>query len=304
VTRGVFDAKSPERNRDLLDDGTLYVARFNHDGSGVWLPLIHDERGPLSTRNGFRNQADVVIKARAAADLLGATPMDRPEDVEPNPITGRIYAACTKTTDRKPVMTPDVFTGRTVDLGVNAANPRPDNRHGHIVEISETRDDPTAQTFSWNLFLLAGDPANGRYLTQPNELVPGDLTGSDTYFAGYPERSHLSPVFCPDNLGIDASGRLWIVTDHDESGRPNNGCFVVPTMGVDRGRLRQVASGPIGCELAGCEFTPDGRTLFLSVQHPGEGGSLAAPRSDWPDGGGLPPRASIVAVEREDGAPL
>ncbi len=304
VTRGVFDVTNPERNRDLLDDGTLYVARFNHDGSGVWLPLVHDERGPLNARTGFRNQGDVVIKARAAADLLGATPMDRPEDIEPNPITGRVYIACTKSADRKPIMSPDSMGGRTTDLGVNAANPRPDNRFGHIIELVETRNDPTAMTFSWNVFLLAGDPAVGRYLTQPEELVPGSLTGVDTFYAGYPQRADVSPVFCPDNLGVDPQGRLWVVTDHDERGRPNNGCFVVPTMGAERGRLQQLASGPVGCEICGCEFTPDGRTLFLSIQHPGEGGTLAAPVSDWPDGGGRPPRAAIVAIEREDGTPV
>ena len=114
----------------------------------------------------------------------------------------------------------------------------------------------------------------------------------------------MSPIHCPDNLGIDPQGRLWIVSDTDDHGRPNNGCFVVPTSGPQRGLLQQLASGPTGCEVCGCEFTPDGRTLFLSIQHPGEGGTLDKPRSHWPDGNGMPARAALLAIEREDGAPV
>jgi uncharacterized protein len=111
-------------------------------------------------------------------------------------------------------------------------------------------------------------------------------------------------VHCPDNLGIDPQGRLWIVTDSDNHGHPNNGCFVVPVTGPERGRLQQLASGPTGCEVCGCEFTPDGRTLFLTIQHPGEGGSIDEPHSHWPDGNGLPARAALLAIEREDGGTI
>ena len=100
VTRDRFDAKNPAANRDILDHGTLYCARFDADGKGEWLPLVHDENGPLNSRAGFASQGDIVIKVRAAADLLGATPMDRPEDVEPSHVTGRIYIPCTKSEDR------------------------------------------------------------------------------------------------------------------------------------------------------------------------------------------------------------
>jgi secreted PhoX family phosphatase len=307
VTRDKFDAKNPAANRDLLDHGNLYCARFDADGTGEWLPLVQDENGPLNSGAGFATQGDVVIKVRAAADLLGATPMDRPEDVEPSPITGRIYIPCTKTSERG--MPGDTaYSGRHVDTGVNAANPRPDNKFGHIIEIAEDGDDARATKFTWSVFLLAGDPAQGRYIADARELARGfaesSLTGTDTYFAGYANPAELSPVYCPDNLGIDPQGRLWIVTDSDNKGNPNNGCYVVPTSGPNRGLLKQLASGPNNCEVCGCEFTPDGRTLFLAIQHPGEGGTFATPRSHWPDGNGLPARAALVAVEREDGGPV
>jgi secreted PhoX family phosphatase len=302
VTRDRFDPRNRDANRDLLDHGTLYCARFDADGTGEWLPLVHDENGPLNSRAGFANQGDVVIKVRAAADLLGATPMDRPEDVEPNPLTGRIYIACTKTAERKPEGSGQ-WSGRKVDISPNPANPRPDNRFGHIIELTERGDDVRATRFEWNVFLLAGDPANGRYIVDATALK-GSLSGTDTYFAGYPDAAALSPVQCPDNLGIDPQGRLWIVTDSDNRGHPNNGCYVVPTDGPQRGLLQQLASGPNGCEVCGCEFTPDGRTLFLTIQHPGEGGTLQKPRSQWPDGQGLPPRAALLAVEREDGGSI
>lgn len=304
VTRDKFDPKNLAANRDLLDHGTLYCARFNADGTGQWLPMVYNEKGILNSRAGFANQGDVVIKARAAADLLGATPMDRPEDVEPSPITGRIYIPCTKTEDRGAEGARTGWQGRELDPGTNASNPRVSNKSGHILEITEHNDDATALGFHWEVFLLAGNPAIGRYVVDSRELSKGNLAGIDTYFAGFRDKSQLSEVHCPDNLGIDPQGRLWIVTDSDGHGIPNNGCYVVPVTGADRGKLQQLASGPTGCEMSGCEFTPDGRTLFLSIQHPGEGGTLEKPISQWPDGNKLPPRAAVVAVEREDGLPV
>ncbi len=304
VTRDRFDPANPAANRDLLDHGTLYAARFDADGGGEWLPLVHDENGPLNSRAGFASQGDVVIKARAAADLLGATPMDRPEDVEPSPRTGFVYVACTKAENRADQKEAQSWSGRETSVAPNPANPRPDNRSGHIIEMAEAGEDATATRFTWNVFLLAGDPAAGRYLVDARELANAQLAAQDTYFGGYAGRESQPPIHCPDNLGIDPAGRLWIVTDTDGHEWPNNGCFVTDTSGPERGRLRQLASGPLGCEVCGCEFTPDGHTLFLSIQHPGEGGTIEAPRSHWPDGGDLPARASLVAIEREDGGPV
>lgn len=304
VTRDRFKPNDRAANRDLLDHGTLYVARFDAAGRGEWLPLVHDENGPLNSRAGFRSQAEVVIKCRAAADVLGATPMDRPEDVEPNPITGRVYMALTKNGDRA-VRRAD-FMGREINLGPDFANPRPQNDFGHVVELIEDGNDAGSKRFSWNVFLLAGDPRNAqaKFLTQAEDVLPGQLAREDVFYGGYADRSQVSPIACPDNLGFDPTGRLWIVTDADEELIGNNGCFVVPTSGPDRGLLKQVMSAPVGAEVCGCEFTPDGSTLFLSIQHPGEGGTVDKPVSHWPDGQGLPARSAVIAVSREDGSPL
>ena len=306
ITRDRFDPKDRAANRDLLDHGTLYVARFDADGSGQWLPLVHDPDGPLNAAAGFRDQAEVVIKCRAAADRLGATPMDRPEDVEPSPVSGRVYIACTKNADRERDRRRDFFTAREIDLGTDAANPRPHNDFGHVIEFVEDGDDAAAPRFRWNIFLLAGDPRDpqARFLARAEDLLPGRLERGDVYCAGFPDRDQVSPLACPDNLGFDPQGRLWIVSDAEAGLLANNGCFVVPTAGPERGLLRQIASAPVGAEVCGCEFTPDGRTLFLSIQHPGEGGTIDQPTSRWPDGGDSVPRSSVVAVTREDGSPL
>jgi secreted PhoX family phosphatase len=258
-------------NDKLLDDGTLYVARFHADSSGEWLPLRHSADGPLSAAAGFRNQAEVLIQTRAAADLLGATPMDRPEDIEVHPTNGHIFIACTRNEARTSLPAPITYAGRTVDPGTNAPNPRADNRFGHIVEIAEALDDHTATRFRWDVILM-GDSADGR-----------------------------TALGSPDNLAFDDAGRLWIVTDGAQPDGSNDGCFVCSTEGANRGVLRRLMSGPIGAEVGGCVFAPGCDTLFLSIQHPGEGGTIAQPTSSWPDGGDQLPRSSVIAIRREDG---
>lgn len=296
VSARKFDANNTSANRDLLDSGTLYVARFDANGSGEWLPLVYDRKGPLNEAAGFRDQADVLIKARAAASILGATPMDRPEDVDVNPVTGRIYVACTNNDRRVDESKVAHYRGREVDLGPNAANPRALNRYGHIIEIREARDDHTSTSFSWEVFLLAGDPTGGRLIASVT-----DVRTDSAYYAGYTNADEVSPIGSPDNLGFDLDGNLWIVTDGDQPDESNNGCWVCPTTGPQRGRLQRFMSGPVGAEICGCEFTPDGETLFLSVQHPGSGGSVTDPISRWPDGPGTQPRASVIAVRKEGG---
>jgi secreted PhoX family phosphatase len=273
VTRDKVHPTDRSANHDLLDHGTLYVARFDADGSGIWLPLVQGG-GPLTEANGFASQADVVIKVRAAADLLGATPMDRPEDIAPDAGTGRVFVSLTNNGDRRPSSTVGMYSGREIDLGPNAANPRGPNPWGHVIEIREAGADTGATRFSWSIFLSGGSKG------------PGDSLGS------------------PDNLDLSPGGDLWIVTDGDQPGGGNDGCYVVPIEGPDAGRARQVMSAPVGAEVCGCAFVPDGRSLLLTIQHPGEGGTLQKPLSAWPDGPGHVPRPSLIALRKRDGLPM
>jgi uncharacterized protein len=299
VSDGRFDPKNPAANRDLLDRGTLYAARLDASGRGQWLPLVFDPQGPLNAAAGFRDQGEVLIKARAAANLLGATPMDRTEDVEANPVSGRIYVACTRNEQRTAAAGRITYAGREVESGPDRGNPRGPNPFGHIVEIREAGDDHTAREFSWEVFLLGGDPSGGRLVTDLTQVKQ-----DSAYYAGYAKADELSPVGSPDNIGFDRDGNLWIVTDGTQPRGANDGCWVCPTEGPQRGRLQQFMSGPVGAEICGCQFTPDCETLFLSIQHPGEGGSVTEPRSHWPDGPGTQPRASVIAITREGGGTI
>jgi secreted PhoX family phosphatase len=269
VSSGHFDPSDRAANLDLLDDGTLYVARFNDDGSGVWLPLVYGQ-GPLTSANRFSSQADVLLNTRRAADLLGATKMDRPEDFEPNPANGKIYLVMT-------------FNERRTDAEVDAANPRAENLHGHIIEIAEASDDAAATTFTWEMFLVCGNPS----------------TDGTVYCAGF-DPSMISPISAPDNIAFDQSGNLWIATDgqiRSASFRMNDAVFVVPTEGPERGYLRQFLSGVSGGEVASLAFASNDETLFVCIQHPGEGGKFDDATSRFPDGT-LPPRPAVVAVTR------
>ncbi len=266
VTANAWNPDDRAANVDLLDEGTLYVARFNDDGTGEWIPLTYGE-GPLTEENGFTSQGDVVTLTRQAADLLGATKMDRPEDFEGNPVTGKVYLVCTNNSNR--------------DLAdVDAANPRPANFAGHIIEIVEDGGDHAATSFTWEIFILAGDV--------------GD---SGVWYGGSLD---VSPFAAPDNITFDRLGNIWISTDGLPANLPgNDGLFVAATEGEFRGQSRQFFSTVTGAECSGPVFNPDNTALFASVQHPGEGGTVEEPVSLWPDGE-IAPRPTVVLITNVD----
>ena len=252
-----------------------FYDRFDDDGSGEWLPLIHGENG-LDKTNGFESQADILISTRAASDVLRATNMDRPEDFETNPVYGKVYLVCTNNTNRAVEDKP----------GTDAANPRPKNSTGHIIEITEDGDDHASVKFNWDIFVLAGDS-----------------TDESTYFAGFP-KERVSPIASTDNVTFDTAGNL-ISTDelpNTLEGR-NDGLFDVPVDGSDRGYLRQFFSAVTGSEVSGLAFNPDSTSLWASIQHPGEGGSFETPVTLWPDGKGVA-RPTVVLITKDDGGTI
>ena len=250
-----------DAGRSPLDQGTLYVAKFNDDGSGTWLPLVQGN-GPLTAENGFADQGDVLIKARMAADALGATPMDRAEWTTVHPTTGEVFVTLTNNTRR---------------TEGDAANPRSPNRWGHIIRWTES--DPAAATFAWDIFLLAG---------------PGDGVDGSTV-------SSADQLGSPDGLWIDYNGRMWIQTDGGQPDGSNNQMLMADPATAE---LKRFLVGPVDCEVTGVTMTPNGRTMFINIQHPGDSGGADNPTetSTWPDGVNAGrPRPATVVIERIDG---
>jgi secreted PhoX family phosphatase len=285
VSSGRVRQGDKAHNMRLLSEGTLSVARFNDDGTVTWLPLVFGE-GPLTPANGFNSQADVVIDARLAADLLGATPMDRPEDVQPHPTSGKVVVILTNNAQRRPDR-------------LDKANPRPENHFGHIIEMTAPDGDHAAGTYRWDILIKCGDP---RIAEVGAQWHPG--TSADGWFA------------CPDNCAFDAQGRLWISTDQGTSWvrtQHADGLYAVETDGELRGLSKLFYRAPVGAEVCGPCVTPDGTTLFIAVQHPGTDGvrdwkpfgrasTFDDPATRWPDfSPAMPPRPAVVAIRRKGG---
>ena len=280
VSRDTIKSGGAAANATLLDHGTLYVAKFNADGKGQWIALTHGQ-GPLTSTNGFADQAEVLIKSRQASDLLGATKMDRPEWIDVDK-QGWVYATLTNNSNR----------GGDKQAAVDAANPRANNTQGNIIRWKEDKDFQ-AVTFAWNHFILAGDASLERAEAKGN--IKGDMFS------------------CPDGLWVDGRGLMWIQTDMSTSNMgkgdlKNFGNNMMLAADVQTGETRRFLVGPAGCEITGVTETPDGRTMFLNVQHPGEPSNErtnpANPTaiSNWPDKKATGrPRSATVVVRKLDG---
>ncbi|MGE0216463.1 PhoX family protein [Mycolicibacterium sp.] len=283
------DANAMSHNMTLLDEGTLYVAKLSSDipaaeidgsgklpakgsfsGTGTWIPLLRS--GPdgqaESLVDGVTAQ-EAAVFTRMAADKAGATKMDRPEDFEANPKTGKVYVALTNNDER----------GAPGEPAPDAANPRNDNKSGQVLEIT---DDHTGTDFTWELLLVCGDPE-----------------AADTYYGGF-DKTKVSPISCPDNLAFDRHGNLWISTDGNALDA-NDGLFAVALEGPNRGEVKQFLTVPLGAETCGPVVTDD--LVTVCVQHPGENddNSIDDPLSRWPEGGNGTARPSVVAVWRSGG---
>ncbi len=275
-------------NMRLLSEGTLSVARYNEDGTVAWLPLVFGQ-GPLTPANGFQSQADIVIDVRLAADLLKATRMDRPEDVQPHPTSGKVFVMLTNNAQRKPEP-------------IDKANPRPENHFGHIIEMTAPGGDHAADTFRWDILVKCGDPRIAAVGALWNPA-----TSADGWFGS------------PDNCAIDAEGRLWVSTDQGTAWprtQHADGLYALETEGEGRGLSKLFYRVPVGAELCGPCFTPDGTSLFLAVQHPATDGvkdwkpfaresTLEDPATRWPDfKPDMPPRPSVVAIRKKGGGKI
>ena len=277
VSDGTYQPGNRVHNANLLDSGKLYVAKFNDGaasgdfmGTGEWLLLDKDANPVLRQDPRFTNQAAVLVHARLAADALGATKMDRPEWVAVHPGTGEVYVT---------------LTNHSARTQTDDANPRANNVYGQIVRWREQGHDAAATTFEWDIFVLAGNP-----LAHPER---SDLRSGS---ANITPDNHFNS---PDGLAFDKFGRLWIQTDGNYSnakaftGQGNNQMLAADPLSKE---IRRFLVGPKGCEVTGVAFTPDSKTLFVNIQHPGEEGG-----SHWPEGGSAMPRSATLIVTKNDG---
>ena len=329
VSKAVWDPKDVNggmaAGAKYLDEGTLYVAKFNADGTGQWLELTYGKNG-LDASNAaypFADQGDVVTHARLAADKLGATKMDRPEWGAVNPLNGEAYMTLTNNSNRvDPGASP---TGS--QLKPDAANPRyysdnytnadgttktnKGNPHGHIIRWRENAGSVAATAFAWDIYLFGAEADAAANVNLSGLTAVNDFSS-------------------PDGLYFDPRGLLWIQTD-DGAYTDVTNCMMlaaVPGQVGDGGvataaggtatrkganasadTVRRFLVGPKDCEITGIAVTPDGKTLFFNVQHPGEDGSLASPSSRWPASQANPsatqrPRSATVVVTRKDGGAI
>ncbi|MUK69325.1 PhoX family protein [Aliivibrio fischeri] len=273
VSKDKYQEGNNAANRNLLEEGTLYVAKFamkddKLEGEGQWLELTYGKNG-LTKENGFNSQAEVMIFARRAATQVGATTMDRPEWVAVHPDKKHVF--CTLTNNK--------YRGVKEGQDVDGVNPRAENHYGQIVRWEPTNGDHVSDTFQWDLYLIAGNP----------------MVHQDSLYAGSDNINKDNMFNSPDGIGFDKAGRLWIQTDGnysnkgDFAGQGNNQMLCGDP---NTGEVRRFLTGPIGCEITGLTFSEDQKTMFVGVQHPSE---------HFPQGGNSKPRSTIVMITKDNG---
>ena len=252
----------------LLDEGRLYVAKFNDDMTGEWVALTPEATG--------MSAAEIAIFSRIAASKIGATTMDRPEWVAVSPVSSEAYCCLTNNTNR----------GVKANAGgdgqpVGGPNPREANNYGQIVRWRPANGDHAAERFEWDLYVMAGNPT----------VHEGPNAGSENINEGNLFNS-------PDGMVIDSTGLIWIQTDGDDSnegdfaGQGNNQMLVGDPV---TGRIERFLTGPKGAEVTGLCWSADRRTMFVGIQHPD---------APFPDGEGKLPRSSVIAIKRDDNRPI
>ena len=311
VSEAVWDPKDVNggytAGDKYMDKGTLYVAKFNDDGTGEWLELTHGKNG-LTAANEiypFAGQDDIVINARLAADHVGATKMDRPEWVAVNPENGEVYVTLTNNGNRGRAYPTDAANPRSYIDFIGPSASTSGNRNGHIIRFSEAKNTVRATSFAWDIFLFG---AEARAASNIN------LSGLDD----------LNDFSSPDGMWFDPRGILWIQTDDgqytDETncmmlaalpGKVGDGTKAIASSTKAEGqetfvgaklnndRVRRFLTGPSGCEITGVTMTPDYKAIFVNVQHPG--GAWPANQSDRYSRLGKVPRSATVVITRKDG---
>ncbi|ROZ76992.1 PhoX family phosphatase [Ramlibacter sp. WS9] len=315
-----------------LDSGKLYVAKFNADGTGQWIELnIANSAIAAHAAYDFADQGDVLVNARLAADAVGATKMDRPEWCAVHPVTGEVYYTLTNNSNRK------VEPSGSSQMAVDAANPRsytdaptaanaPGNVNGHIIRLKETASESAATAFTWDVYLFgAQSDADLGKVNLSALTADQDFSSPDGLW--FSPKTGLCFIQTDDGAYTDATNCMMLI------GKPGTvGDGTTPTLSYTKAdgstlavqtrvgakptaeTLRRFLVGPKDCEITGISETPDGKTIFVNIQHPGEAiskANLADPTkylSHWPGNAGYGaggatarPRSATIVITRNDG---
>ncbi|MBQ1496811.1 MAG: PhoX family phosphatase [Sphingomonas sp.] len=311
-----------------LDAGTLYVAKFNADGTGTWLPLVFGQNGidASSAVYPFADQADVLVNTRLAADVAGATPMDRPEWTAVNPVTGEVYLTLTNNNAaNRPLNGTDAANPRHYNDPYGAAQTAQyGNPNGHIIRLKEANTEAT--TFAWDIYAFgAGADLNATNINLSGLTADNDFSSPDGLWFGRATNATglvkpLMWIQTDDGAYTDVTNCMMLAAQPGTVG--DGGARTITNTGTGGAtatqatrvgaapgaNLKRFLVGPVECEITGVDTTPDGRTMFVGIQHPGENGAPATPSSHWPDsqatgtaGATVRPRSAIVIITKNDG---